>query len=152
MRELSSATIEHDLCGPHGSEALTHGVKVTVRPEFRPEHSDVAGNRFVFAYHIRISNQSDRRVKLMSRHWTIIDADGEVNTVTGDGVVGEQPSLEPGESFEYASWCPLETPWGTMEGSFTMTADPSDSIRVRIGRFYLVAADSEVAHETPRLH
>lgn len=144
MNDSSSAIIDRELCGPHGSESLTHGVRVSVRPEFRPEHSDTAAGRYVFAYHIRIANQSDRRVRLLTRHWSIIDADGDVSTVEGDGVVGEQPSLEPGESFEYASWCPLETPWGTMEGSFGMIADPADTIRVRIGRFYLVSDAAEI--------
>lgn len=132
-------TTDSGLSGPHGSEAVTHGVRISVRPEFRPDHSDPESGRFVFAYHIRISNQSDRRVTLLSRQWTIIDADGDAKQVEGEGVVGEQPSLEPGESFEYASWCPLETPWGTMEGAFLLHAEPGESIRARIARFYLVS-------------
>ena len=122
-----------------GSETLTNGVRVIVTPEYEPMQSSPQDGHFVFSYHIRISNESDRRVQLLRRRWVIIDGDGGREIIEGDGVVGEQPVLEPGESHEYASWSRLETPWGTMEGSYEMHAEPGETIRVGIGRFYLVA-------------
>lgn len=127
-----------------GSNARTHGVRVTVAPSYRPEHSAPAEGRFVFTYTIVIANESDRRVRLLARRWQIIDADGESRIVEGDGVIGEQPVIEPGATYTYSSWCPLPTRWGTMEGSYSMLAEsPGESIRVRIERFYLVAPDAD---------
>ncbi len=99
--------------------------------------------RFVFSYRIRISNLSDVGVWLRSRRWIIVDADGERHEVVGDGVVGQQPRLNPGVDFEYESFCPLPTPWGTMEGFFSMEfqdgAEQGRTQEVRIERFYLAA-------------
>jgi len=133
---------------PHlGSEAFTPafqgGVRVRVVPEFLAEHSDPDSGRWVFAYRIRISNECDRTLKLLSRRWEIIDADGDRKVVQGLGVVGEQPSLAPGESYDYSSGCELATPWGTMEGWYEMQASPKDDppvgVEVRVSRFYLVS-------------
>ncbi|MEO1584049.1 MAG: Co2+/Mg2+ efflux protein ApaG [Planctomycetota bacterium] len=135
---LSAATSSH---ASKGSECLTHGVRVTVEPSFEPGHSIASEKRYVFSYRVRIANESDRRVKLLSRRWLIIDSSGETNIVEGDGVVGEQPVIEPGSVYQYSSWCPMPVRWGTMEGTFTMAAEPDETIRVKISRFYLVAPD-----------
>ncbi len=123
-----------------GSSCKTDGIRVEVNPAFLPEHSDPGEDRFVFSYRIRITNDSEQQVQLLTRHWIIIDGDGVRHDVEGDGVVGEQPTLHPGEFFEYASWCPLRTSWGTMEGSFGMIGGEGDSLDVQVARFYLVAS------------
>jgi ApaG protein len=119
------------------SEAVTNGIRVEVYPEFVPEQSDPTENKYVFSYKVKITNESRRRVKLVSRRWVIINADGDREDVEGPGVVGYTPELEPGESFEYTSFCPLNTSWGTMEGSFSMIAENSEPFDVQIARFYL---------------
>jgi ApaG protein len=108
--------------GRAGSDCTTQGVRVEVTPEFLRDQGEVDSGRYLFAYRIRITNVGERVVQLLRRHWTIVDADGDTREVVGDGVVGRQPLLEPGESFEYASYCPLGTRWGTMEGWYTFAA------------------------------
>jgi ApaG protein len=131
--------------GRHGSEAVTRGIRVAVHPRFIPEQSGAVpgeswrGRHYVFAYTIRISNEGRQTVRLLERRWRIVDADGDEREVRGEGVVGQQPVLEPGRSFEYSSFCPLATPWGTMEGEYLMEDDKGDRFDVRIARFYLVA-------------
>lgn len=119
------------------SQATTRGVEVTVQSSFVPERSQPALGRWFFAYRIRISNRGDVPVQLLNRHWVITDAHGNVEEVRGPGVVGEQPLLEPGEAFEYTSFCPLETPFGTMEGSYEMLTRDGETFWARIGRFTL---------------
>lgn len=102
------------------SEAITEGVRVTVRAKYLPKQSSPGAQSYVFAYHIRIANEGKRSVKLRSRHWLIRHSSGKQEEVRGPGVVGQQPMLGPGESFEYTSGCVLETPRGSMEGSFQM--------------------------------
>lgn len=127
---------------PTGSVAITHGFRVSVTPQFLPDHSSVDERRWVFAYRIRISNESERTARLVSRRWLIINSKGTRHEVEGEGVVGQQPTIAPGESFTYASFCPLDTPWGTMEGSYTM--EPADEpsaapFDIDIARFFLVS-------------
>lgn len=129
--------------GCRGSESLTHGVRVTVDPAYEAWQETPQGDRFVFSYRIRVANESDRRVQLLRRRWLIIDGDGDEHVVEGDGVVGEQPVIEPAASYEYSSWCPIETSWGTMEGWFEMHAEPDDVIRVSVGRFFLVGEPAD---------
>lgn len=114
---------------------------MTVTPVFRPEHSALGDDRYIFSYRVVIGNQSDQAVTLLSRRWLIIDADGERHVVEGDGVVGEQPRIEPNGTYEYSSWSPLQTRWGTMEGSYTMVGDLGDRFGVNVARFYLVAPE-----------
>jgi len=113
------------------SEAVTRGIRVQVESRHVPEQSDPAGGRWVFAYRVRIANEGGTVVQLVSRRWVITDADGDQQVVEGPGVVGQQPVLGPGESHEYVSFCPLGTPFGTMEGSYRMVpqdgADPFDA-------------------------
>jgi ApaG protein len=120
-----------------GSTSLTRGVRVQTHPVYMSEQSDPEGRQFVFGYRIVISNQSDEAIQVVARHWVIIDAHGNRRDVEGEGVVGQQPSLEPGESFEYASFCPLPTRWGTMEGSYLVRAEGGD-FRALVERFYFV--------------
>jgi ApaG protein len=119
------------------STATTRGVKVTVRSSYVAERSQPAAGRWFFAYRIRITNRGAVPVRLLNRHWVITDAHGEVEEVRGPGVVGEQPTLAPGESFEYTSFCPLPTPFGTMEGSYEMVTADGERFWADIGRFTL---------------
>jgi len=102
------------------SEALTRGIRVQVESNYLPERSDPDENQWLFVYKVLVTNESPRAVQLLGRHWIITDSDGRVEEVKGKGVVGEQPVLEPGETFEYTSGCPLRTPFGTMQGVYQM--------------------------------
>lgn len=117
--------------------ALTHGVSVSVTPQFLEDQSDPDEDTFVWAYTIVIANESERQVQLMSRHWIITDARGHVEHVRGPGVVGEQPILDPGDAFEYTSGCPLRTPSGFMQGTYQMVDDAGASFDVRVPAFSL---------------
>ncbi len=108
------------------SEATTQGVHVEVRARYSAEHSDPQHSHWFFLYTIRIANEGERPVQLLTRHWIITDATGQVDEVRGPGVVGVQPRLAPGEDFEYTSGCPLRTPFGSMEGSFQMVTEDAD--------------------------
>ena len=99
-----------------GSEAVTTGIRVRVEAEYSEEHSRPQQNQWFFLYTITVSNESDRVVQLINRHWIITDATQQVEEVRGPGVVGQQPVLRPGESFEYTSGCPLPTPFGSDGG------------------------------------
>jgi len=119
------------------SEETTRGVKIEVESRYIREKSDPLQNRWLFAYDIRISNGGDEIVQLRNRHWIITDANGQVEEVKGPGVVGNQPVLAPGESFEYTSFCPLKTPFGTMEGSYEMVTDGGATFWAAIAQFAL---------------
>ncbi|HEY8401094.1 MAG TPA: Co2+/Mg2+ efflux protein ApaG [Cytophagaceae bacterium] len=99
---------------------ITHGVKVSVTTSYQPEYSSPAQSHFVFTYKISIENNSDYTVQLLRRHWYIFDANGMIREVEGDGVVGQQPVLEPGEIHEYVSGCNLKTEVGKMKGTYLM--------------------------------
>jgi len=99
---------------------ITEGVKVSVVTEYQPEYSTPMQSHFVFAYKISIENCSDQTVQLLRRHWYIYDSDGSVREVEGEGVVGQQPTLEPGEIHEYVSGCNLKTSIGKMKGTYSM--------------------------------
>jgi ApaG protein len=121
---------------PSRSEALTDGVRVEVEAFYSPEHSE-PGQQWFFLYTIRITNEGGVTCQLISRHWIITDATGQVKEVQGPGVVGEQPVLEPGDAFEYTSGCPLETPFGSMEGRYQMVTEGGDPFEAVIARFEL---------------
>ena len=121
----------------NSSVATTRGIVVEVKSTYVPDRSDPMRSRWFFAYRIRIANQGDAVVQLVSRHWIITDAHGHVEEVKGPGVVGQQPVLEPGESFEYTSFCPLSTPFGTMRGSYQMTTRDGSSFDAEIAEFAL---------------
>ncbi len=118
-------------------EAVTDGIAISVEPHFLEDQSDPDGSRFVWAYHVRIENRGDRVVQLMTRHWRITDANGRTQEVRGPGVVGEQPVLKPGESFEYTSGAPLSTPTGFMAGSYGMVDEAGGDFDVAIPAFSL---------------
>ncbi len=118
-------------------KATTQGIRVCVEPRFVEEESQPERRKFFFAYTVEITNMSTTRVQLRSRHWRIIDGDGNVQEVRGAGVVGEQPTLGPGETFTYTRGCPLTTPDGTMQGSYTMIADSGETFRAEIPAFSL---------------
>jgi ApaG protein len=119
------------------SNTTTRGVRIIVQPRFVPEQSDPAGGQYLFAYHITIRNEGKVQVQLLSRHWIITNGEGRVEEVRGPGVVGYQPTLRPGEEFQYTSGCPLDTPVGTMHGSFQMVTESGDSFDARIEPFRL---------------
>ena len=102
--------------------ATTAGITVRVAPRYLGEQSDAANGQYAWSYHVRIENGTDEDVQLSARHWIITDANGEVHEVRGEGVVGAQPVIAPGGSFDYVSGCPLPTSSGTMRGSFAMAA------------------------------
>jgi ApaG protein len=120
----------------------TRDVTVRVSVSFLPEQSEPAKGRWFWAYHIRIENEGEARVKLVSREWTIKDGRGAQHEVRGEGVVGEQPIVEPGHSFDYVSGCPLSTPTGSMEGRYFMVAADGTRFAVDIPRFPLIALTS----------
>ena len=117
----------------------TRGVTVRVAVNFLDEQSDVAKGRWFWAYHIRIENESALAVQLITRHWEITDGRGARHLVDGEGVVGEQPVITPGGSYDYVSGCPLNTPSGSMEGSFQMLSEEGAGFDAIIPRFQLSA-------------
>lgn len=119
------------------SDTGVYRFEVRVRTHFLSEQSDVENGPYVFAYSIEIENQGDLPAQLMTRHWVITDAMDTVQEVKGEGVVGEQPVIKPGEKFEYTSGCPLPTPVGTMKGSYTFVGPDGDSFEVEIPEFVL---------------
>lgn len=104
------------------SEAVTRGVRVRVVSEYAPDRSEPAKNQWFFLYNVTITNEGTDTVQLLTRHWIIKDGTGHVEEVRGPGVIGKQPILKPGESFDYTSGCPLSTPFGVMEGTYQMIA------------------------------
>lgn len=119
------------------SESVTNGVNVRVQSRYVPEQSDPDGGGWFFAYSVTIANEGEATVQLLSRHWVITDANGHVEEVRGPGVVGAQPVLRPGESFEYTSACPLRTPFGTMHGTYQMLNENGDHFDAEIAAFSL---------------
>ncbi len=99
--------------------AITHGITVRVAVNFLPEQSRIDAGKWFWVYHIRIENGTGQTVQLLRRHWRITDGRGDIDTIEGDGVVGEQPVLGPGQSHDYVSGCPLNTPNGSMAGQYT---------------------------------
>jgi ApaG protein len=114
-------------------------IAVSAATRYLPEQSDEDAGRYVFAYTITLRNPGSVSAQLISRHWIITDANGEVEEVDGPGVVGNQPVLEPGQSFEYTSFCPLTTNVGAMHGTYTMVRPGGASFEARIAPFTLAA-------------
>lgn len=112
-------------------------ITIEVATDYVDDQSEPAVDRYVFAYTITIANRGDIAAKLLSRHWVITDANGKVQEVNGDGVVGEQPYLNPGEKFRYSSGAVLETPVGAMQGSYKMEADDGENFDAPIAPFTL---------------
>ncbi len=126
---------------------ITDGIRITVRPIFLEDQSRPEERKFLWAYHVRIENRGSDTVQLLSRHWRITDADGRLEEVRGPGVVGEQPVLGPGESFEYTSGCPLRTPSGFMVGTYEMIRKDGSRFPARIPMFSL-----DSPHSVTQIH
>lgn len=112
-------------------------MRVQVDARFSPEHSDPRKREWFFLYTIRIENEGQEAVQLVNRHWVITDANGHVDEVRGPGVVGKQPLLRNGESFEYTSGCPLKTPFGSMRGTYEMVTEHGERFDAAIAPFAL---------------
>lgn len=118
-------------------EAITHAIKVTVQPAYVVEHSSPAEGYYFWSYTVEIANLGSEPVRLRTRHWRITDANGELQEVRGQGVVGEEPLIEPGDSFTYTSGAPLTTSSGFMAGSYGMETPSGETFEVDIPTFSL---------------
>jgi ApaG protein len=123
-----------------------YALRVEVQPQYLPEQSAPAQGLYTFAYTITISNSGDVPAQLISRHWIITNELGEIEEVKGLGVIGQQPLLKPGESFEYSSGCRLRTPSGTMQGSYFCVAEDGERFDVEIPLFVLDDGSRRVLH------
>jgi ApaG protein len=119
------------------SEAITRNIRVRVQAQYDPSRSNPQLNQWFFLYTVTIANEGHETVQLMSRHWVITNGIGKIEEVRGAGVVGEQPVLEPGQSFEYTSGCPLTTPYGTMHGTYQMVNQEAEKFDIEIAAFTL---------------
>ena len=117
--------------------AVTRGIAVSVEPVYLEANSSPSSSQYFWAYHVTIENQGLETVQLLSRHWMITNARGELNEVKGPGVVGQQPVLRPGESYQYTSGAPLNTPWGLMGGSYQMESETGELFDIEIPTFSL---------------
>lgn len=122
-------------------QETTRALTVSVEPEFLPQHSRPDEAHYVWAYHVRIENHGAETVQLMRRYWRIIDGAGKVEEVRGAGVIGEQPILKPGDSFEYTSGAPLAVPGGFMSGTYEMVAEDGSVFEIVIPAFSLDCPD-----------
>lgn len=120
--------------------ATTENITITVHPIYLDGQSDIIAKKFVFGYRVRIENNRSEPVQLLRRHWFIRDSKGETKEVEGEGVVGRQPVIQPGEAHEYKSYCVLETFEGSMEGSYQMQRPDGTILNILIPRFILRAA------------
>jgi ApaG protein len=119
------------------SNTVTEGVRIRVKASFWPERSSPDNDQWAFTYSIAILNEGAHTVTLRARHWVITDANARVEEVRGEGVVGKQPRLQTGESFEYTSWAMLRTPFGTMRGEYVMERSDGSRFEALIGEFML---------------
>lgn len=124
------------------SAATTRGIRIEVKSTYLSERSSPRDNSYLFAYHVRISNVGSETAQLVSREWIITTAEGEVERVKGPGVVGEQPVLQPGASFEYTSYCPLKTAVGSMQGSYQMVTANGEKFDAQISPFTLAVPNA----------
>ncbi len=128
-------------------EQITHDIKVSVKPVYLDDQSSPEDGHFVWAYSVKIENSSQQQVQLINRHWKITDAQGRSQEVRGPGVVGEQPILKPGDSFEYTSGTPLPTASGFMHGAYEMETTNGEHFEIQIPAFSL-----DSPHEARRVH
>jgi ApaG protein len=128
-------------------ESVTRGVRVRVKPAFLDDQSDPEMSRYLWSYTVTIENRGSETVQLLSRYWHITDASGRIQEVTGPGVVGAQPVIEPGQAFEYTSGCPLPTSSGAMAGRYQMLAASGEAFEAEIPPFLL-----ESPHERRQIH
>ena len=126
------------------SEATTRDIRVRVKAEYDPSRSSPQQSQWFFLYAVNIKNESQDTVQLVSRHWVITDGMGKVEEVRGPGVVGKQPVLSPGQSFEYTSGCPLTTPFGTMNGTYQMVNQAGEQFDIEIAPFTLTETSNTI--------
>jgi ApaG protein len=126
------------------SEATTRNVRVRVQAQYDPSRSSPNQSQWFFLYTVSIKNEGPETVQLISRHWIITDAMGKIEEVKGPGVVGNQPVLAPGQSFEYTSGCPLTTPFGSMYGTYQMVGSGDEKFDIEIAPFTLMEPNSTV--------
>jgi ApaG protein len=119
------------------SSVVTRGIRVVVSSFYLAERSSPSSGQYAFGYKVRIENEGFETAQLRSRHWIITDGDGKVQEVRGEGVVGAQPVLKPGQHFEYTSWCMLATPHGSMHGTYQMVTDGGEKFDAAIAPFPL---------------
>jgi ApaG protein len=124
----------------------TSSISIIVEPEFLSEQSNTHENFFLYAYKITIENNSKEACQLLKRHWIIRDGSGKEEHVEGDGVIGKQPVIRPGERFVYTSGCPLATPTGSMRGSYVMRTASVKSLKVKVPLFFLSPPRAEMLH------
>ena len=127
------------------SDTITNGIRIKVIANYELSHSNPSNNKFIFSYHAKISNEGVKESTLISRHWIITNSIGQIEEVRGAGVVGETPTIYPGEYFEYTSFCPLNTEWGTMEGTYQMQKKDGTIFDAIIGRF-LLSRSEKIKH------
>lgn len=119
------------------SNTVTNGIRIIVTPEYVPRRSNPTKPIYLFAYHIKIINESKENIQLLNRYWHITDSKGNVEEIRGPGVIGKKPRLISGESFEYTSYCPLSTEFGVMHGTFQMVRDDGSAFDANITPFKL---------------
>jgi ApaG protein len=134
---MNEEMTETDMSTKGHSDKVTDGVRVRAAACYMENESDPSMQQFLYGYRIQLENVGEETVQLLSRHWVIVDAQGRREEVRGAGVVGIQPTLAPGERYEYTSGCPLKTEWGTMEGSYLFRSDSEEQFEVEVGRFFL---------------
>ena len=146
LKRPHTDTAERSDTAPRGprttSATTTRGIRIEVRSEFLKERSAPRDGSYLFQYDVRISNVGSETAQLISREWIITNADGEVERVKGPGVIGEQPVLPPGGSFEYTSYCPLKTAVGSMHGSYQMVTTNGDRFDAAIAPFTLAVPNA----------
>ena len=116
-------------------------VIIKAKSMFRPELSNVDESSYCFEYEITIKNESNKKIKLLSRHWNIHNGFGELKEIDGEGVIGQKPTINPGENFIYKSYCPLNTKFGIMEGFYTLSDESGNLFKIKIPEFPLVLPD-----------
>ena len=147
MSETKKSDLDREATGVAASGSrttatTTRGIRVEVRSEFLPERSSAREGSYLFQYHVRISNVGTETAQLIAREWIITNADGEVERVKGPGVVGEQPVLPPGASFDYTSYCPLKTAVGSMQGAYQMVTASGERFDAIIAPFTLAVPNA----------
>ncbi len=131
------------------SDNVTHGIRIKAAAQYLSTESCPDEGRYMFAYRIVITNEGESPARLLARHWIILDAENHREDVRGPGVVGQMPHLGPGESFEYVSGCPLNTSWGTMEGTYLMEREDGEQFDAEVARFFLVPNRDPLQLENP---
>lgn len=138
-------TIQREI-NENATSRRTKGIRVTIFTDFLKDRSDVLQGVFAYSYTVNLANESNSTVQLINRHWKIFSAGIQISDVKGEGVVGEQPVLSPGEAFEYTSWAVVHDPIGSMKGNYTFVNQDGDFFDVTIPEFSLMHLDAVVLH------